>query len=126
MGRPTVEERSPAVLNPGVRGEVIVNLSHSESELGRKAALSQQAEQDEALFQACDVWIASRDSVNQTGGSPDVDHLPSAAADSIRPTETGDQRVERSPSQRELNGQHERDYFRGHDEVQVRQPEEAR
>src|SRR5438477_8807298 len=127
MRRAAVEERSPGALNPGVRSEIVIDLSHPESELRRNAALSQETEQNEALLQARDIWIACRDGIDQPGGTSDVDGLGSATIGSIGPCETCDQRVERNPpQQRELNGQDKPGRFHHHAEVLIRQPEEAR
>jgi hypothetical protein len=100
-----VEEGPPGDLNPGVRAEVVISLSHAESELRRNAALSEQAEQDQALLQACGMWIPLREGIDQPSRASDVDGLACAATGSGGPCQARDERVERNPpQQRELNG----------------------
>jgi len=126
MRRATVEERSPGALDPGVRAEIVINLPHAESQLRRNAALSEQAEQDEALLQTRGIWIARGDGIDQPGGTSNIDGLASGAIP-IGSCELRDQRGKRHlPSQRELDGYDKGRRFRSHDEVLIRQPEKAR
>src|SRR5436189_66555 len=68
-----VKQCSTVALDPGVRLEVVLKFSDSESKLRGKASSSQNPQQDETLLQARHRRITGTDGIDQSGDALDVD-----------------------------------------------------
>ncbi len=111
------EQRLALTIDPRVRVEVVLHLSHTQPDLRRDPSPPQNSKQDQAVFEACRLErVEDRNGLNQLSRAFDVDPRlsPPVATCSSQP---GDEGVHRETAQPDFNGNGEGHRFPDDHEV---------
>jgi hypothetical protein len=111
------DERVALAIDPRVRVQFVLNFSHTEPELRRDASSPQDAQEDQALFQAGrSKRIQARRSLNQVGDTVDVKGARLVTMPTSSP-EPRDEGLDRQAAETNLHRSGEGNRFAEDDEV---------